>query len=256
MSVAFSRWLSLVTSQVFEGFGKYPKSGPSAESWFYQPLSRSIEPQAAELSAYQICLHMPSSFLMRGIVARPYIAMAKGSPWVVPSCDGMTSPSMKRSMLDLYELMSIVAMVGQRRRMFCRATWRLMQLKAFVASTSSTASTLSDSIADLVAWTAASMPDIWPPHSWRQPAAFWMSEAAMNSTALVMIRRAVSPIPIGRAPGFLLRAMRRHARSGATGDGWTYEEHSLHVTDARAVQRSLEAPLWLVHKRLHSPSSR
>ena len=45
-------------------------------------------------------------------------------------------------MLVLYELMRIVAMVGQRSQMFCSATWQLMQLKAFVASTSNTASTL------------------------------------------------------------------------------------------------------------------
>ena len=104
---------------------------------------------AAELSAYQICLHIVSSFLIMGMVAKPYMGIARGSPCVVPSWDKMTSPSTSRSVGLLYELMSMVTMERQRRLMLCSATWRLSVLKAFVASTSSMASFSSSSKADL-----------------------------------------------------------------------------------------------------------
>ena len=78
----------------------------------------------------------------------------------------------------------------------------------------------------------------------------------MERTAFVMIHCAVSPMPIGRTPGFLSKAIRRLARSGAVDDGSTYDVQSRLATDARDSQRSHEAPLWLVHRRLHSRESR
>ena len=77
---------------------------------------------------------------MRGMVANPYIAMANGSPWVVPSCDKMTSPSIKSSNGLRYELIKMVAMEGHSRLMLWRATLWLRTLKAFAASTIRTAS--------------------------------------------------------------------------------------------------------------------
>ena len=63
-------------------------------------------------------------------------------------------------------------------------------------------------------------------------------------------------MPIGRTPGCLSSAMRRQARSGAIDDGCTYEVQTLIATEAREAQRSLDAPLWLVQRRLHSWESR
>ena len=48
-----------------------------------------------------------------------------------------------------------------------------------------------------------------------------MSVLAMVRMALAMIRLAVSPMPIGRTPGFLLRAIRRQANRGAVMEGST-----------------------------------
>ena len=50
--------------------------------------------------------------------------------------------------------------------------------------------------------------------------------------------------------------MRQHARSGAKDEGCTYEVLILMATDAREVQSFLDAPLWLVQRRLHSWESR
>ena len=78
----------------------------------------------------------------------------------------------------------------------------------------------------------------------------------INSTALAMIRRAVSPMPIGRTPGFLSRAMSRQARRGEIALGSTYEVQILLVTIAKLWHRSLEAPLKDVHSLLHPCASK
>ena len=50
---------------------------------------------AAESSAYQVCLMFSMDKLwMRGRMPMAYIAMAKGSPCVVPSSEIIASPSM------------------------------------------------------------------------------------------------------------------------------------------------------------------
>ena len=59
--------------------------------------SRQIEsfPPAAASSAYQICFTSSSlRRLMSGVMAMAYMAMASGSPCVVPSWEKMVSPSM------------------------------------------------------------------------------------------------------------------------------------------------------------------
>ena len=59
----------------------------------------------------------------------------------------------------------MVVMDGHRHLILCNVTWRLGELDAFVASTSNAASRSSDSKADVVACTAALMPDISPSHN-------------------------------------------------------------------------------------------
>ena len=59
----------------------------------------------------------------------------------------------------------------------------------------------------------------------------------------MMTRLAVSPIPIGSTPGFLLRAMRRQARKGVMREGSTNLMLRRLVTSARDWQRSLDADL-------------
>ena len=50
-------------------------------------IEESLPPLAAS-SAYQICLHpFVVSFVIRGTVASVYMAIAKGSAFVVPFCD-------------------------------------------------------------------------------------------------------------------------------------------------------------------------
>ena len=58
-----------------------------------------------------------------------------------------------------------------------------------------------------------------------------------------IILLAVSPIPIGRTPGFFERAIRRLANSGVMECGSTYVEQILLATSASDSQRSLDGPL-------------
>ena len=161
----------LVTSHVLEGFGKYPYCGPREVSLSHQSRRSVIFPTAAASSAYHICLQCPSSSLINGIVARAYMGMASGSPCVVPSCDRMVSPSTKRSVGALYVLVRIEERGGQTLLMLWRAVCLFSELNALLASTSSMASFSFRSKVDLTACTAASIPEICPPHSWMQPVA-------------------------------------------------------------------------------------
>ena len=101
------------------------------------------------------------------------------------------------------------------------------------------------------AWTAASVPDSWPPQSCWEPTASWMSPLVILSTALAMIRLATSPIPMGRTPGFLLRAIRRQAMSGEMLLGSARLVQRCFATAVRDTHRSLEADLNEVHNLLH-----
>jgi len=139
--------------------------------------------------------------------------------------------------------------------MLRRATCLFMELNALDASAKSTASFSSDSKAARTACTAASIPEICPPHNWRQPDASCTSGLAMESIALAIILLAVSPMPIGRTPGCLSRAIRRQARKDETDLGSTKEVHSLFAIKARELHRSVDAPLKAVHRRLHSCAS-
>ena len=90
-----------------------------------------------------------------------------------------------------------------------------------VGASTRIASFSSESKAVLTACTAASIPEICPPHIWRQPEASWMSGFTIDSTALAIIPRAVFPIPIGRTPGFLSRAISWQAKRGEIDFGST-----------------------------------
>ncbi len=76
--------------------------------------------------------------------------------------------------------------------------------------------------------TAVSVPEIWPAQSCIDPVASCMSPLVIVRMALAMIRLEVSPIPIyiGCTPGHLLRAISRHANSGAVATGSTMSVHS------------------------------
>lgn len=65
----------------------------------------------------------------------------------------------------------------------------------------------------------------------------------MFVTARAIIRLAVSTVPIGRTPGFLLRAIRRQARRGEMREGSTRLVQWRFVISARDWQRSLQTDL-------------
>ena len=71
-----------------------------------------------------------------------------------------------------------------------------------------------------------------------------MSGFTTDSTALAIIRRTVFPIPIGRTPGFLSRAIRRQARRGEIDFGSTYEVYPSrdHSAPARSGVPRLARP--------------
>ena len=77
-------------------FGKYPYLGLNRLSWSHHSHSLVIFSAPEALSAHQTwltSLTLSFKFLIRGMVAKAYIGMASGSPWVVPSWDRSTSPS-------------------------------------------------------------------------------------------------------------------------------------------------------------------
>ena len=70
-----------------------------------------------------------------------------------------------------------------------------------------------------------------------------------------MMRLAVSPIPIGRTPGFLSRAIRRHAKKEAMTEGSTRLVQRRLATEASALHKSREADLKEVHNLLQLSAS-
>ena len=107
---------------------------------------------------------------------------------------------------------------------FFRATLRLSELKALVASTVR-ASVAGLVKMDLATWTAASHPLVWPAQSCCDPTVSKMSKERTDAMALQMICHAHSPMPIGRTPGHLSSVINLHATSGARSDGLRYSVH-------------------------------
>ena len=92
--------------------------------------------------------------------------------------------------------------------MCLRAVWRLKGLKALQASTWITASNCGRLNSCCMACTATSYPPSKPAQSWSGPTMSWMR---VMDIAFSMIRRKVSPIPIGLTPGHLSSAINLHA---------------------------------------------
>ena len=80
---------------------------------------------------------------MNGMVAIAYMGMANGSPYVVPSLEYSTSPSMNSLVGAIYELMRAVASGGQSLWMFSRTVSQLRELNVLLPSTSRMASVSS-----------------------------------------------------------------------------------------------------------------
>ena len=66
----------------------------------------------------------------------PYMDMARGSPWVVPSLEYTVSPSMNKEASPLYMLVVTTANDGHSEWMLTRAALRFKELKVLVTSTS------------------------------------------------------------------------------------------------------------------------
>ena len=100
------------------------------------------------------------------------------------------------SMPDLYVFTRALDNVGHSFMTLFRATLRLRELKALVASTVRKAGPVK---MDLATWTAASHPLVWPAQSCCDPTVSKMSKMSKERTeamALQMIRHAPSPMPI------------------------------------------------------------
>ena len=143
--------------------------------------------------------------------------------WTEPSdvVEGNLSVSHQSRRLSSVCVIRMVARSGQSLQMLLRATCLFQELSALLASTSSTASFLSDSKAVCTACTAALILEICPPHSWRHPEISCTSGLAILSIALAIIHLAMSPMPIGRTPRLLSKAIRRQRRRGETHLGST-----------------------------------
>ena len=66
----------------------------------------------------------------------------------------------------------------------------------------------------------------------------------------------MSPIPIGRTPGFLFKAIGREDEKGAIKDGFIKSVQKRLATTAREVHRSSEADLKEVHNLLQQRASK
>ena len=97
-------------------------------------------PAAVASSANHTCLALGSASLslsISGLTAKAYIAIANGSPWVVPSLESISPPPTIKSLIGAwYGLLSMVDIVGHITWMLWRAACLFMTLKAFEASTS------------------------------------------------------------------------------------------------------------------------
>ena len=89
--------------------------------------------------------------------------------------------------------------------MLCKKTCLFMELNAFSASTSQTASVLFVPNMSCTGSTAASHPVSCPPHSYKFPTAFVTSSFTILMTTFPVILGNTSPTPICRKPGFLSR---------------------------------------------------
>ena len=130
--------------------------------------------------------------------------------------------------------------MGHRICMLRRAASLFRELKAFEASTNSTASTLSSSKTPFIANIPASHAASCPTQSCEHPATFWMSFRVTLRIALEMSHRNVSPIPTGLTPGHLSRAIKRQAVKADIPSRLTYPEHSFLASPSIELHKSSE----------------
>ena len=93
--------------------------------------------------------------------------------------------------------------------------FQLMELKAFSASTKSTASVLSCRKKSHLASMAAYAPASWPTHTCKDPAASWISFFAIPIITFPTTRRITSLTSTGRILGFLFRGIKRFAKNAS-----------------------------------------
>jgi len=77
----------------------------------------------------------------------------------------------------------------------------------------------------------------------------------MDYMAFETIQRLVSPMPMGRTPGFLSSAIRRQARRGESVSGSTLDTAIRRATEASELHRSAEADWKEVHKCCQTAAS-
>ena len=189
------------------------------------------------------------------MVDMAYMAIAKGSPCVVPSRERMVSPLMKSSDLDLYVLMRIVASEGHTCFTFLRATSLFSELNVLEASTKMITSVSAELKTSHMACIAAWHQFSWPAQSCNAPATSWTSSLMTEEMALLMIRRTVSPTPIGLMPGHLSKAINLLATKASMPLGSTYSVHNRLVVLAKEWQRSAQCGPNAVHRRFHPKPS-
>ena len=135
---------------------------------------------------------------------------------MVPSSDRSSPPpDTNKRAGDRYVFLSNNARDGHRNRTLCKAASPFRLLNAFAASISKMPSVDSSSYIACMACTAALMPEGSPEHFWMKPQASAISGPTTRKIDLATILLSTYPTPIGRTPGFLSSAMRRHAKNGA-----------------------------------------
>ena len=125
-----------------------------------------------------------------------YIAIARGSPWTVPSCNSRVS-LIYISIPDLWVLIRALDSRGHHFISFICVT--------FVAWTIRKASVSEELKIVLTACTAASHQLVWPAHNCRAPIEFKISMERTEAMALHIILLRHSPMSMGRTPGHLSR---------------------------------------------------
>ena len=148
--------------------------------------------------------------------------------------------------------------MGHVYLMLCNAASLLKELKVLLASTSKCASVFPGWNVALIKCIVASIPAIWPEHSWREPAASWISPLAMDRMAfdVDVILLAHSQIPMGLTPGNLSNAIKQHVRKADSPMGSARETQSLLVSRTREWHSCQEAEWKEVQRCLQQCASR
>ena len=119
-------------------------------------------------------------------------------------------------------LIRTVAKGGHIYCILCSATFRFNELKALLGSTKIIPYVSSALYMSFSTCIAASAPPFNPALTCKCPTAICLSAVRTQHIAFPMIRRRISPIPIGRTPGFLFRGISRHETYGSNTSGSIY----------------------------------